>query len=378
MTCSGTPRSVLAAVPPLRVLFDGRKLGPHGIGVHAEQIIAGLLEVGGVQLSVLGRAEEIRRYPWGGEVEILDDRSEPYSIPALWRMSDRVRAGRFDLFHTPHYMLPFGLGLPGVVAIHDLIQVHAPERWWHGPVAGALIRSALSRAARVVTVSEAVRQELLALGHDHLLAAKVVVIPNALPGGGLQQTRLGGPREGLLAVISTPKPHKGVAELLEALSMLRQTGLTPRLILAGAGTEDPAIRALVAAAAPGTQVEIRGRVGEEELRALYRRAQALVVASRAEGFCIPVIEAQAADTPVVTTPIPAVREIVLPGDVVCADFSPGAIAAGIRGILAGEVVVTPPEVRRSHLARFDRLAIARQVSGMYRDVVPVAAQLKAR
>jgi len=129
--------------------------------VYAENLIAGLVVTPGVRVAVAGDPVVIEGYPWANERVIVPETTTPYSFAELFSLGARLNAVPFDVFHTPHYVLPFGIKAPTVITVHDLIQVRQPERFYYPLVAGALIRSGLRRATRVLTVSGASRADLV-------------------------------------------------------------------------------------------------------------------------------------------------------------------------------------------------------------------------
>jgi glycosyltransferase involved in cell wall biosynthesis len=361
----------------LRVLFDGRKLGHGGIGVYAENLIGGLVETPGVNVVVAGDPGRIESYPWADAVAIIPELTPLYSVGELFSLGARLNSIPCDVFHTPHYVLPFGLKIPSVITVHDLIHLTQPERFYYPLVAGTLIRSGLRRAERVLTVSEASRRELCAFARSDEACRKISVIPNAVdptftrPVGELAiEGDFGLSEPYLLSVVSMAKAHKGIEPLIEAFAWARARSLhlsKATLALVGYGAESSAIRSLAERFGCADSVRSLGRVTKPELAALYARARAVVCPSRAEGFCLPVIEAHASGTPVVTTPVPAIQELVTSADVVCEDFSVGALGRGLITFFEREHL--PFTGRDGVIARYSRGAVAAQALTVYRAAV---------
>jgi glycosyltransferase involved in cell wall biosynthesis len=172
------------------------------------------------------------------------------------------------------------------------------------------------RAARVLTVSERSKRDLMEL--YELPESSIVVTPNGAdpafrPGDG-------GARDYVLSV-GAIQPRKNQLAVLEAAQAV---GLP--LVVVG-----PEKDASTAAELRKRGATLRGYVEIEELVSLYRGAACLVQASLYEGFGLPVLEAMASGTPVVTVRDEALLEVA--GDaavVVAAD----GLADGIRHALA--------------------------------------------
>lgn len=276
-----------------------------------------------------------------------------------WALPLEIRArGAPDLLHSPDFVLPAGWRGPGVVTVHDLAFLRRPEllteesRRYYGQVSDAL-----SRARRVIAVSEHTRREILALTAAD--PARVRVVPNVIPERFLEEGDPGADAErlapldlpeGYLLFVSTIEPRKNVPVLLEALAALVQEGRDATLVLAGAdGWKSEAVYSRACAlgllAGPAPRARFLGRVEAPVLRALYRRAAALAHPALDEGFGLTPLEAMAAGCPVLASDAGALPEVL--GD--AATFLPptdaAAWTAGLRAALdAG------PDQRRARAA----------------------------
>ncbi len=366
---------------PLRIVIDGRKLGDGGIGVYIDNLVRGLLEVGGAEVTLIARPGAQERVDYSSDVRWLVEDAGTYSIDEMLFMGRRLNVSKFDVFHAPHYTLPFGISIPTVVTIHDLIHIHHPEKFYYPWVARPLIRSAVRRADKVIAVSQQTRHAVLDLcGVEE---SKVICVPNGVPSflgeGPLNShagRRYGELTPFFLAVFSTLKPHKGLLDLIEAYRSYRAVDTwsemgsrCPRLILAGYGTEEILNSSELLARISGTEgVHIAGPVSRDELAALYRKATALVVPSFLEGFCLPALEAQACGTPVVCRPVPALQELVTESDVVAKDFSVPALAAAMaQGISRG--VASQRVIPFKHLEVYSCARTAARVLDVYKGVL---------
>lgn len=373
------PQSAPARI--LRVLIDARKLADGGIGTYTANLAAGLVALGGCSVTLLLREEEKLEYAWRSAVATIVDRARPYSAAEFFVLPQRVDFSRFDLFHVPHYTLPFGIPIPAVITLHDLIHVTHPQRWYYPYAARLLIGSGMRRAARVIVVSEATRAavaELLHCGKEAM--SKVRVIGNALDlffsrSGcvpGYVQRKFGAAPGYLLSVLSLLKPHKGLEHLLEAFAGLHARRPGARLLLAGQGADKIAgDRKFAQRIAAESGITVLGRVSKEDLRNLYAESAGLVVSSLTEGFCLPALEAKAMGIPVVSRPVPAVCTLLDPNDFVCEGYSvPELVNAMDRCLLSAERTggrrIVPDD---SFLNRFDARALAAQVRDVYLEAL---------
>lgn len=359
---------------PIRLLLDGRKLGDGGIGVYTENLLKGLIAVGGVDLSVIVRDSAQRSFAFSSNVTWILDRARPYSVDELFNLPRRVKINQFDIFHAPHYVLPYRVNIPSVVTVHDLIHISHPEKFYYPWVARRLITSAVKRADTVIAVSRHTRDELLALTKAD--ESKIRFIPNAIAPALTHSVvaRDGSERSHpyFFSVFSNTKPHKGLKDLLAAYAMYREGAtwrrefsVCPQLVVAGYGTRDleSLLRADGNANLP-QGVIVAGALSAEKLQAYLTHALALVVPSLIEGFCLPAIEAQAVGTPVVARPVPALSELVTDQDVVAKDFSVAALAQAMAcGAQRG--LSDARGVNKAHLATYTCAAVAAQVKQAY-------------
>ncbi len=366
---------------PLRVLFDGRKLGDGGIGVYIENTVRGLLARRDVDLTLIATQKQSEMVPWRQDVSWVFDAARSYSLSEYLLLARRVDFTAYDLFHSPHYTLPFGIRIPSVVTIHDLIHIEYPERAYYPFVARRLIRSAMKRASVVLAVSEDTRRSLERLiGVERV---RVEVVPNAVPewmlagratqAAGIDVTAITGTAPYFMAVVSNLKPHKGLDRLLQAYALMRARislegaqVTCPRLLLVGHGAELLLEQRNRFSDLQLDEVAVVGAVKPDELRSLYRRADAVVVASQAEGFCFPALEAQSVGTRVVCTPLPAVREFVTQRDLVARDFSSEAMAEVLCQAALAPSGDRSVDVR--HLERFSLDRVTEQICDVYHQV----------
>lgn len=381
---------------PLRLLFDGRKLGDGGIGVYIENTVQGLLEQGASEVTVIASPQQAERAPWRSEVSWLYDASKQYSLNEYLLLPRRINFAAYDLYHSPHYTLPFGIPIPSIVTVHDLIHIDHPEAFYYPFVAKRLIRSAVARASKVIAVSRDTRQALLRLTRSS--PSKVVHVPNAVPpfvqqSGALTERsvqtarfyeRLSEAERYFVTVVSNCKPHKGVADLLYAWGEFAQRyeerasdSPCPLLLVVGYGAEamrrDPWLTEL---AARTRGVRIVGAVEPAILRHLYRGAEALVVPSLAEGFCFPALEAQSVGTRVVCRPVAALLELVTENDLVAHDTGVAALTAVLL-----EAAMNPRRdkaVIQPHVERFSLARTTGQIQAVYQSVLSQHHQVRAQ
>jgi glycosyltransferase involved in cell wall biosynthesis len=116
--------------------------------------------------------------------------------------------------------------------------------------------------------------------------------------------------ESYLLYVGALEPRKDLTTLLEAFALTsRASDIDLELILVGVGParHEAALRARVERTVERDRIRFVGAASREEVLRLVAGARALVVPTRAEGFCLPVLEAMALGTPVVASDLPSIR-----------------------------------------------------------------------
>jgi glycosyltransferase involved in cell wall biosynthesis len=259
---------------------------------------------------------DVREVSFGG-------RARAWNLPrdAVWYPFLSGRSGRgAGLLHFPTYRAPVVPRVPVVVTVHDLAVFRHPGAFnaWSRTYAPLVVPRVVRAARLVIAVSEFTRRELVDL--LDVPEERIRVIPNGVDHGfGPDGETAGG--DYVLAV-GTLEPRKNMARLAEAT---RRVGIELRVVGAR-GWQDVQVG--------GDGVRWLGDVPDAELAPLYRGARCFAYPSLYEGFGIPVLEAMACGTPVVTAAGGATEEIADGAAVLVDPHDPAGIAAGIERALA--------------------------------------------
>lgn len=241
-----------------------------------------------------------------------------------------IAAVRPDVFWGPSNFLPpfrprtLRGPVPMVATIHDMTFFRLPES------VGALrrfywqqwTRRTIAVADEILTVSYAARHDILLYGGAN--ASRITVAYNgagpaffvardaAGKAARAQRLRAAIPRlpARYILFVGTLTPHKNVPRLVDALALARRHAPGATLVLAGKrGPGYEAIATRIARHQLGDAVVELGYVADEWLPALMENATALVLPSMNEGFGLPIVEAMAAGTPVLTSREGATGEV---------------------------------------------------------------------
>ena len=332
-----------------------------GSETYARELCRGLARVGELEYRVFVPtiAEDAAD---GLESRVV--RGYPASFSTLGRMramaGSLVRGNRLrrelgldelDAVHFPlSVMLPLVSDTPAATTILDLQHEFLPENFplWERGYRRALYGASARRSQLVIAISEHARETLV----ERLLLDPARVRTIHL---GVDLERFSPadvPREPFLLYPANAWPHKNHERLFEAMALLRRDHRDLRLVLTGEHADAPDF------------VDVRGRVSQDELVDLYRRASALVFPSLYEGYGQPVLEALACACPVACSDLPPLREVAADMAVYFDPLDPESIASATleaiaRGGSSGPKRAAPftwDECARKHDAVYRELA----------------------
>lgn len=351
----------------LRVLLDGTPLlGERtGIGRYTASLSEALASLSGVDT----RAVAFTLRGWRRLRTVLPHGVRARGMPvaarllrASWLRSAfppvELFAGPTDVVHGTNFVLPGTWRAAGVVTIHDLAFLDAPEELAPSDRdLPALVRRGAARADVICTPTAAVADavaERLDVDRD-----KIHVTPLGIdagwftgrPPGDRVRQRLGLPRRYLLFA-GAAGPRKGLDWLGKAHAA---DDTLPPLVFAGPGRFSMTARS-----------RHIGYLSDVDLQRVVAGASALVLPSRDEGFGLPVLEAMACDVPVVCTDVPALREVsgglarLVPyGDV-------EGLTAALRDAVEEPPAASASATRRAHAATFTWRRCAEATVAAYR------------
>jgi glycosyltransferase involved in cell wall biosynthesis len=347
-----------------RVGIDARKLTDFGIGSYVRNLIESIArrpEAQAYGFRVYVHGEDRAALPeLPANFTVVEEESPGYSISELTRFAWRLWRDRLDLFHATHYVIPPLARARAVVTIHDIIHVLYPQFLPNRAAllyARVMIRRALKRADRILTVSYNSKRDLV--DYFGIAPARIEVVYNGVapqfhadvPRAERDRVvaKYGLPRPYLL-FLGGEKPHKNVRNVIRAFAEARRERALPHaLVLAGPMPRNSnRVEALILALDLESRVRRPGIVPEADLPGLFAGADAFLYPTLYEGFGLPVIEAMACGVPVLTSSTSALQEVA-GGYAYLVD--PMDVDAIARGIVA---LATDPR-RRAEFADLGKL-----------------------
>ncbi len=309
------------------VVYTGASFRNAGVSRYTTQLINALLRASDQHAYHVLVNDSVTAPPFGSSTRTRITRTRlptaRTSVRILWEQLVaplHVSRGRFDLLHSFLNVVPLAAPTRHVVTVHDLSfrrvpEAHPAQRRWYLNVA---TRLSTRRAAAVLADSQATKRDLM---EDFgVPEAKVrVVYPGTepdfhpRPASEIQAFRATkGLDRPFVLFVGTLEPRKNVDALVRAFArMRRRGGFDGELMIAGgAGWGSLDLNRVIQESGCAEAVRLVGYVKRSELPLWYNSADLMVYPSSYEGFGIPVLEAMASGTPVITSNRSSLPEVV--------------------------------------------------------------------
>jgi glycosyltransferase involved in cell wall biosynthesis len=318
-------------MPSVKIAIDIRRMTEFGVGTYTRNVVR-----------ALGRLDHENEYLLIGAPDRVEEigplpgnfHAVPLTVPERtlegYREFRKALAGlKCDLVHVPNlFSVPRALPCPYVMTVHDLVEHMARARQQSGfwrSLHFQLTRRVLRGAERIFAVSNFTKSEIEKV--FEIPSDRIEVVYNAIDERFLHGHASAADREMIaqryqvtypfLLYTGRVSPHKNVVRMIEAFSALKselqrdQVFPDLKLIIIGDDLSgNPDLRRTVVRSGVQNDVRFLGFVPIEVLRIFYDVAKIFVFPSLYEGFGLPPLEAMAHGTPVVTSNVSSLPEVV--------------------------------------------------------------------
>lgn len=318
-------------MPLVKIAIDIRRMTEFGVGTYIRNIVRALArldhENGYLLIGPPAKVQEIGALPPNFQTVPLT--APERSIQGYREFRGALKRLNVDLVHIPNlFSIPRGIPCPYVMTVHDMLEHMSRAReqsgFWRS-VHFQLTKRVLAGAARIFAVSNFTKAEIGKL--FGISADRIEVVYNAIDERFLRGHATAADRELIaqryqvtypfLLYAGRVSPHKNVVRMIEAFSALKtelerdQAYPDLKLIIIGDDLSgNPDLRRTVVRSGVQNDVRFLGFIPIEVLRIFYDEAKVFVFPSLYEGFGLPPLEAMAHGTPVVTSNVSSLPEVV--------------------------------------------------------------------
>src|ERR1700731_1810870 len=318
-------------MPCVKIAIDIRRMTEFGVGTYIRNVVRSLGRLDHqTKYFLIGSPDKVKEIgPLPANFHTVPLAEPELSLKSFMEFRTTVKRLECDLVHIPNlFSIPRGLPCPYVMTVHDLLE-HLS--WTQRQIAllGSLhfqmTKHVLRGAARIFAVSNFTKIEVEKL--FGIPAGRIEVVYNAIDERFLHGHASAAERQLIaeryqvtypfLLYAGRISPHKNVVRMIEAFSALK-TELEKdhafpdlKLIIIGDDVSgNPDLRRTVVRSGVQNDVRFLGFVPIEVLRTFYDQAKIFIFPSLYEGFGLPPLEAMAHGTPVVTSNVSSLPEVV--------------------------------------------------------------------
>jgi glycosyltransferase involved in cell wall biosynthesis len=378
-------------MPSVKIAIDIRRMTEFGVGTYIRNIVRTLgrldHETAYFLIGSPAKVKEIGPLPPNFHTVPL---AEPErSLKSFWEFRTIVKRLECDLVHIPNlFSVPRALPCPYVMTVHDMLEHLSRARqqtgFW-GSLHFQLTKRVLRGAARIFAVSNFTKLELEKL--FDVPPGRIEVIYNAIDERFLHGHASAADRQLIaeryqvtypfLLYAGRISPHKNVVRMIEAFSALKtelgkdHAFADLKLIIIGDDVSgNPDLRRTVIRSGVQNDVRFLGFVPIEVLRTFYDSAKIFVFPSLYEGFGLPPLEAMAHGTPVVTSNVSSLPEVVGNAAVLVHPENVFEIMRALHRVLLDQPLREKMKERSyRQAAKFSWEKSVRRIMGAYQEVL---------
>ncbi len=357
----------------MRIAIDAHALGQRKTGneTYTRELVRNLANTlpQSTEALVYVRARANRPAPENCRLRYRAIHPDNAILRLLWFFAAETRRQNIDVFHT-QYFLPYNLRCRSALVVHDVGQERFPEFYTRKYLlmCKALLASSIARADHIIAVSENTKQDLI---HYYRCAPERISVTyngcgeqfRPMPEERARRfvSMVYGIEQPYILYVGAVQPRKNLPRLLAAFLELKAKRAIPhRLVIVGPkGWRCGEVFDTAKARTLEHDVVCTGYVADEDLPAFYNAADFLVYPSFYEGFGLPVVEAMACGTPVITSFGSALEEVAGSAALLIDPYQTSDLASAIERLASDRQLraeLSRRGVQRSALFSFRRMA----------------------
>ena len=294
-----------------------------GIGRYNFELTKRFFSHDDIEWVIFMNEPEYSKYNFPSHVKKVLVNAPHYSFAEQVKFLGILNKEKCDLVHFTHFNAPLLYRGKFVTTIHDTTISFYPGKkmnsWWRKLAYNFVIRHAIGKAKKVITVSDNTKRDV-----ENLFSTSSHKIQTVWNGIGEEFHKVSsveqdavkqklGVRAPFLLYTGNWREHKNLPRLLHAFkNILEQSSTLKNLQLVITGKQDPyypEVTQTIEQLELQNSVKLVGLVDQEDLIRLYNAASVYVFPSLYEGFGLPPLEAMQCGTPVIASRISAIPEV---------------------------------------------------------------------
>jgi glycosyltransferase involved in cell wall biosynthesis len=301
----------------------------------------------------------------------------------LWQhaiLPSQVKKTKADILHSPAMISPVYCSIPVVLTIYDTCIISSPKSFplWQRTITNQLLPHCIDRADKLIAISHFTKSEILRL-YPSIPADKIEVtwlgvnprfkvIDEISMGSVRSKYSLNRP---YILSVSTSNPRKNLKTLIHAYATIKDR-IDHDLVLTGEyGWKSTELYSLVTDLGLCERVKFTGYVSLEELPIIYNLADLFVYPSLYEGFGLPPLEAMACGTPVITSNVTSLPEVVGDAAITLDPLNVELLAQSMADLIVNDtdrMALRSKGIERAKLFSWEKCA--RETLAVYDSLMP--------
>jgi glycosyltransferase involved in cell wall biosynthesis len=360
----------------MRIVLDARKYFDFGIGTYIQNLAVQLESYS--ELVLLVAPNDAQRMGQLSRCQKKINASGKYSFRELVSIAADANTLKADVFHAPHYTTPFGLNIPCVTTIHDILHVRGKK--YFSPLqrlyARLMITHACNASSAIIVDSQFTKEELMdafSIPGDGIHVIHLGVSPRYFIKYSSSELSNFRTKYGLVKPVilytGSLKPHKNIDVLITAFAQMKHRSEYQLAFSGESITKHSDLWALVQRKGIAADVVEIGQVSNNDLALAYQVASVVVLPSLYEGFGFSVLEAMASGVPAIGARAASIPEVMGDGGILFDPVSPEELTDALENVLE-DTNLQKELIQRGlqHVARFSWEKCAEQTLQIYKDV----------
>lgn len=324
----------------------------------------------------------IKKFKLGDNFHLIGIKSMPRSLRLLWEQivfPFLLRRYKIEVLHSPRYTIPLlRFAWKSVVTFHDLLFLLFPKK--HNVLKrffyGRMLPIAAKKAERIIAVSSATKKDIAKL--LNIPSEKIEVINLGIDSSyhPIEKKELQDFRRkeeifgSFILYVGTLKKRKNVLNIIKAYKKIKEKKIKEKLVIVGNKSgEYQNIYKTVKNLGLKKDVFFTGYVDEKLLPFYYNSASLFIYPSLYEGFGLPVLEAMASGTPVITSNVSSLPEVAGDAALLVNPHDVEEMAEMMQKVLNNEELqekMREKGLKRAKLFSWERCA--RETLNLYKEI----------